>query len=171
MVPIWLQKFQNGSASFWDLFSWLRVLTWSGTFLMRRISLTCCTSDTSYTNKYKDILSGIDVSSRYKVARPVRTKQAADIANVIADIYKVRLLTYPKVFQCDNRSELKAEVTKMLQKHGVKIQLMATKYKHMHKAFIDKLYSQKICSKFRACKSWMIPKNCHQLWLSICMDW
>ena len=74
-------------------------------------------SDTLYGNKYKYILSGTDVASRYKVERPLRTKQAKDVANMIADFYKVGSLTYPKIFQCDNGSELKAEVTKMLEKH------------------------------------------------------
>ena len=70
-----------------------------------------------YGNKYKYILAGIDVASRYKVARPLRTKQAKDVAEVIADIYKVGPLTYPKIFQCDNGSEFNAEVTKLLEKH------------------------------------------------------
>ena len=56
--------------------------------------------------------SGIDVASRSKVARPLRTKQAKDVADMIAYIYKVGPLTYPKIFQCDN-SEFKAEVTKI----------------------------------------------------------
>ena len=51
-----------------------------------------------------------------KVDRPMRTKQAKEIANMIADIYKVGPLTYPKVFQCDNGSEFKAEVTKVVEK-------------------------------------------------------
>ena len=78
--------------------------------------------DTLYGSKYKYILAGIDVASRYKVARPLRTKQAHDVAEMISDIYKVGPLTYPKIFQCDNGSEFKGEVTKMLEKHGVKIQ-------------------------------------------------
>ena len=75
--------------------------------------------DMLYGNKYKYILLGIDVASRYKVTRPLRTKQAKD--DMIANIYKVGPLTYPKVFQCDNGSEFKAEVTKMLKMHGVMI--------------------------------------------------
>ena len=71
-----------------------------------------------------------------KVTRPMRTKQVKDVANMIADIYKVGPITYPKVFQCDSGSELKAEVTKMLQKHEVKICHTTTKYKHKHMAFI-----------------------------------
>ena len=96
-------------------------------------------SDTLYGNKYKYILVGIDAASRYKVARPLRTKQVRDVAEMIADIYKVGPLTYPKIFQCDNGSEFKAEVTKMLEKHEVKIRRVTTKYKHTHTAFVKAL--------------------------------
>ena len=96
-------------------------------------------SDTLYGNKYKYILSGIDVASRCKVVRPLRTKQAKDVAEMIADIYKVGPLTYPSIFQCDNGSEFKAEVTKLLEKHEVKIRRVTTKYKHTHTAFVEAL--------------------------------
>ena len=43
------------------------------------------------------------------------------MAEMIADIYKVGPLTYPKIFQCDNGSEFKGEVTKMLEKQEVNI--------------------------------------------------
>ena len=43
------------------------------------------------------------------------------MADMIANIYKVGSLTYPKIFQCDNGGEFKAEVTKLLEKHEVKI--------------------------------------------------
>ena len=66
-----------------------------------------------------------------KLARPVRIKQAKDIADMIADIYKVGPLTYPKVFQCVNGSEFKVELPKMLEKHGVMMRCIMTKYKHM----------------------------------------
>ena len=55
---------------------------------------------------------------------------------MIADIYKVGPLTYPKTFRCDNGSEFKAELTKMLEKHEVRMQRAMTKYKHTHKAFV-----------------------------------
>ena len=47
------------------------------------------------------------------------------------------MLTF--IFQCDNGSEFKAEVTKMLEKHEVKIQRVTTKYKHTHTAFVEAL--------------------------------
>ena len=61
------------------------------------------------------------------------------MAEMIADIYKVGPLTYPEIFQCDNGSEFKAEVTKLLQKHEVKIRRVMTKYKHTHTAFVEAL--------------------------------
>ena len=71
--------------------------------------------------------------------RPLRSKQAKDVADMIADIYKVGPLTYPKIFQCDNGSEFKAEVTKMLEKHEIKIWRVTVKYKHTHTAFVEAL--------------------------------
>ena len=61
------------------------------------------------------------------------------MAEMIADIYKVGPLTYPKIFQCNNGSEFKAEVTKLLEKHEVMIQHAMTKYKHIHTAFVEAL--------------------------------
>ena len=94
---------------------------------MHQLNLLYMPSDTMYKNKYKYILSGIYVASRYKNARPLRTKQAADTADMIVNIYKAGPLTHPKIFHCDNRSEVKAKVSKMLQKHGVMISLIMTK--------------------------------------------
>ena len=94
---------------------------------MHQFDLLYMPSDTLYRNKYKYILAGIDATSRFKVMRPLRTKQARDVAEMIADIYKVGPLMYPKIFQCDNGSKFKGEVTKMLEKHEVKIQQVTTK--------------------------------------------
>ena len=102
---------------------------------MHQFDLLYMPSDTLYGSKYKYILAGISAASSYKVARPLRTKQARDVAEMIADIYMVGPLTYPKLFQCDNGSEFKRQVTKMLEKHEVKIQRVTTKYKNTHTAF------------------------------------
>ena len=61
------------------------------------------------------------------------------MAEMIADIYKVGPLTYPKIFQCDSGSEFKGEMTKMLEKHEVKIWRVTTKYAHTHTAFVEAL--------------------------------
>ena len=76
-----------------------------------------------------------DVASRYKVARPLRTKQAKDVAEMKADIDKIGPLTYPKLFHC----EFKREMTRLLGKHKVHIRCVLTKYKHTHTAFIEAL--------------------------------
>ena len=106
---------------------------------MHQFNLLYVPSDTLYGNRYKYILAGIDVASRYKVAKPLRTKQAKDVAEMIADIHKAGPLTYPSIFQCDNGSKFNAGVTKLLEKHGVKIRHVMTKYKHTHKAFVEAL--------------------------------
>ena len=115
---------------------------------MHQFDLLYMPSDTLYGSKYKYILAGIDAASRYKVARPLRTKQAHDVAEMIADIYKVGQLTYPEIFQCDNGSKFKGEVTKMLEKQEVKIRRVKTKYKHTHTAFVEalnKILADRLC--------------------------
>ena len=88
---------------------------------MHQFDLLYMTSDSLFGSKYKYILAGTDVASRFKVVRPLRIKQARDVAEMITDIYKVGPLTYPKIFQGDNGSKFKGEVTNMLEKNEVKI--------------------------------------------------
>ena len=106
---------------------------------MHQFDLLYMPSDTLYGSKYKYILAGIDAASRYKVTRHLRTKQARDVADMIADIYKVGPLKFPKIFQCDNGSEFRGDVTKMLEKNEVKIRRVTKKYKHTHTAFVEAL--------------------------------
>ena len=89
---------------------------------MHEFDLLYMPSDSLHGSKYKYILAGIDAASRYKVMRPLRTKQARDVAEMIADIYNKIPIKYPKIFQCDNGSEFKEDVTKILEKNEVKIQ-------------------------------------------------
>ena len=65
---------------------------------MHQFDLLYMPSHTLYGNKYKYIPAGIDAASRYKVMRPLRTKQAHSVAEMIADIYKVGPLYIPKYF-------------------------------------------------------------------------
>ena len=106
---------------------------------MHQFNLLYMPSDALYGNKFKYILAGNNDTSRYKVARLLRTKQVRDVAEKIANIYKVGPLTYPKIFRCDNGSKFKGEVTKMLGKHEVKIQRVTMKYAHTHTAFVEAL--------------------------------
>ena len=89
-------------------------------------------------NTYKYILSGIDVASRYRVARSLKTKRSSEVAFVFKAIYKKgAIFKYPKAFQCDNGSEFENEVTKLLEKDNVDIRRATTKCKHIHMAFVD----------------------------------
>ena len=73
-------------------------------------------------NTYKYTLTGVDVALRYNVARALRTKKAREVAFVLEAIYKKgSVFKYPKVFQCNNGSEFKSDVTKMLEKHNTDI--------------------------------------------------
>ena len=49
---------------------------------------------------------------------------------MVADIDKVGPLTYRKIFQCDSGSEFKGEITKLQEKHEVRIRRVMTKYIH-----------------------------------------
>ena len=89
-------------------------------------------------NTYKYIVTGIDVASRYKVARPLATRISSKVAFALEAIYKkVSVFKYPKVFQCDNGSEFKNERAKLLEKHDVEFRRATTKYKHKHTAFAE----------------------------------
>ena len=93
-------------------------------------------------NTYKYILTEIDVVSRYKVTRPLKTKKSSEVAFVLEAIYKKGgFFKYPKVFQCDNGSEFKLStrnfLAKLLQKYNVDIPRATTKYKHTDTAFAE----------------------------------
>ena len=88
---------------------------------MHQFDLLYKPSDSLYGSKYKYILARTDAASRFKVARPLKTKQEKNVAEMIDDIYKVGPLKYNKIFQCDNGSEFKGDVSKMLKKNEVKI--------------------------------------------------
>ena len=89
-------------------------------------------------NTYKYVLTCIDDASRYKVARPFKTKKSSEVLFVLETIYKKGgVFKYPKVFQIDNGCEFKNEVTKLLEKHSVDIRRATIKYKHIHAAFVE----------------------------------
>ena len=95
--------------------------------------------DVVYDSTYKYILAGIDVASRYKIARPLRTKKASDVKFLLKTIYENKKipLNYPIEFQSDNGSEFKGDVKKLLEKNNVKIRRATTKYRHKITAFVD----------------------------------
>ena len=120
--------------------------------------------------RHKYVLTVIDVASRYKVARPLRTKKSNKVALEMKAIYKkVGVFKYPKVFQCDNGSEFKNEVTKLLEKYGVEIRRTTTKYKHTHTAFVenfDKELAKLLCKPMDA-QEFQDPERYPQFGLKI----
>ena len=79
----------------------------------------------------------IDVASRYKASRPLKTKKASEVAEMLQDIYKKGPLRYPKEFQVDNGTEFKAGVLKLMKEKGVKVVSATTKYHHNFTAFVE----------------------------------
>ncbi|XP_057297615.1 uncharacterized protein LOC130628650 [Hydractinia symbiolongicarpus] len=104
---------------------------------MHQFDLLYMPHDKLYGNTYKYILTGIDVASRYKVARPLRTKKASEVADMLKDIYKAGPLRYSKIFQVDNGSEFKSNVSTLLEAKGVEIKRATTKYHHTFTAFVE----------------------------------
>ena len=79
-------------------------------------------------NTYKFVLTDIDVASTYKVASPLRTKKSSKSAFLLEAVYKKGgVFKYPKIFQCDNGSEFKNEMTKLLEKRNVDVRRATTK--------------------------------------------
>ena len=67
---------------------------------MHQVDLLYLPHDTVYGNTYKYVLCVIDVASRYKTARPLKTKKASEVSDMLEDIYKKGPLKYPETFQC-----------------------------------------------------------------------
>ena len=119
-------------------------------------------------NTYKYILTGIDVASRYKVSRALRTKKSSEVAFVLESIYKKSgVFKYPKLFQCDNGSEFESEVTKLLEKHNVNIQRTTTKYKHTRTTFLDTFNKElaKLLSKTMDAHELQDPEKLSTIWV------
>ena len=105
---------------------------------MHQVDLLFLTHDTVYGNIYKYVLCVEDVASRYKAGRPLKTKKASEVSDMLKDIYKKGPLKYPETFQSDNGSEFKGWVTKLLEKHNVNINRATTKYRHRFTAFVER---------------------------------
>ena len=74
---------------------------------------------------------------------------------------------YPKAFQCDNGSEFKTEVTKLLEKHNVDIRVATTKYKHNHTAFVEAFNKElaKVSFKPMDAQELQDPKKVSTIWV------
>ena len=82
------------------------------------------------------MLTGVGFTSRYKVAKAITTKKPSEVAFVLEAICKKgNMFKYPEIFQCNNMSEFKSDVTKLLEKHNVNIR--RARYKYIHTAFVE----------------------------------
>ena len=119
-------------------------------------------------NTYKYVLTGIDVASGYKVPRPLRTKKSSEVAVVLEAIYKMRsVFEYLAVFQCDNGSEFKNEVTNLLEKHNVDIRRATRKYKHTHTDFVEAFNKKlaKLLFKLMDVQELQNPEKVSAIWV------
>ena len=83
-------------------------------------------------------LTGVDITSQYNATRALRTKKASETAFVCEATYqKGDAFKYPKMFHCDNGSEFKSNVTKLLEKNIVDVRKTTRKYKNTLKAFVE----------------------------------
>ena len=119
-------------------------------------------------NTYKYVLTGIDVASGYKVPRPLRTKKSSEVAVVLEAIYKMRsVFEYLAVFQCDNGSEFKNEVTNLLEKHNVDIRRATRKYKHTRTDFVEAFNKKlaKLLFKLMDVQELQNPEKVSAIWV------
>ena len=94
--------------------------------------------DKVYQNTYKYCLNVIDIASRFKASRPLRTKKPKDVADSLKDIYKKGPLRYPQEFHCDNGSEFKGAVNTLLKDHNVEFKQVTTKHRKRFMAFVER---------------------------------
>ena len=106
---------------------------------MHQVDLLYLPHDKVYGNIYKYVLCVEDVASRYKAGRPLKTKKSSEVVDMLKDIYRKGPLKLPEIFQCDNGSEFKGDVTKLLTKHNVEIKRATTKYHHRFTAFVERM--------------------------------
>ena len=120
-------------------------------------------------NTYRYLLTGVHVPSRYGVTKPLTTKKSVEVVFVLERIHKKNGATfkYHKVFQCDNGSEFKGEVTKLLEKHNVGIQRATTKYKHTHTASVEVFNKEleKLLFKPMDAQELQGPKKVSKIWV------
>ena len=120
---------------------------------------------------YKYLLSGVDVASRYGVAKPLTTKKSSKVEFVLGAIYKKKggTFKYSKAVQIDNGSEFKGEVTKLFEKHSVKIRRATTKYKHTHTAPVEAFNKEleKLLFKPMDAQELQNPKKVSTIWVKM----
>jgi transposase InsO family protein len=87
-------------------------------------------------NGYKYVLGLIDCASRYKAARPLKSKTSEEAAAAIKSIYKEGPLVWPKEMMMDQGTEFKGVTTDLLKKHNVRI-IRSDPLHHRSQAFVE----------------------------------
>ena len=85
---------------------------------------------------YRYALVVIDVASRYKDAEALTSKESQEVAKAFEKIYK-RELKWPKRIMVDPGKEFMGYVTKLMDKHNVKIQ-RSEAGNHRAQAFVER---------------------------------
>ena len=87
---------------------------------------------------FKYCLTVIDVASRYKAGRPLKSKKSSDVAEALHSIYDNSTpLTWPNRMMTDSGTEFKAEFHDMLMKKNV-VHDVAPKGMHRRQAFVER---------------------------------
>ena len=92
--------------------------------------------DTIRGKTYRYALVVIDVASRYKDAEALSTKDSGEISKCFSKIYS-RRLGWPGVLVVDSGREFMGSVTKVMEKHGVRIQ-RGEAGNHRSQAFVER---------------------------------
>ena len=88
---------------------------------VRQAELLFLPHDRVRRKTFRNALTVVDVASRYKVAKPLTSKTAAEVADDLARIYKRSPLRWPKLFQVDPGREFMGSVNQLLAKHSVQV--------------------------------------------------
>ena len=70
---------------------------------------------------YKYALTVVDVTSRYKAAEPLTSKDSSEVAAALTKIYMRRPMKWPKVLLVDPGKEFMGSVSQLLSKHNVAV--------------------------------------------------
>ena len=96
------------------------------------------------------------------------TKKASKVAFLLETIYKKGgVFKCPREFQCDNGSEFKNEVTKLLEKHNVDIWRATKKYEHTQTAIVEAFNKElaKLLFKLMDAQELQGPEKLSMIWV------
>ena len=86
---------------------------------------------------YKYALTVVDVTSRYKEAEPLTSKDSDEVAKAFQAIYRRSPLTWPQMLQVDPGREFMGGVTKEMEKHKTYIRRGRTEI-HRDQAIVER---------------------------------